>query len=142
MSRPSNTIEPPSAKCAPAMALRSVLLPEPFGPIRPWKLPAATSTSTPSSARNVRKLLLTPRISSNAMAASPALPAATVGADALAVRHNQAEYAFGLEQHHRKQHDAEDDRPDLLDGIDVGLDVGQHFHRRRPQDRSDQGARS
>src|ERR1700757_1632347 len=116
MSRPSNTMVPPSAKCAPAIAFRSVLLPEPFGPIKPWKLPAATSTSTPSSARNVRKVLLTPRISSSAMAASPAPPAAPIRTDALAIRHDEAENALGLKHHHHQQHEAENDGPDRLDG--------------------------
>ena len=35
MSAPSKRIVPSLAKCAPASAFSSVLLPEPFGPISP-----------------------------------------------------------------------------------------------------------
>src|SRR5262249_53200349 len=123
MSRPSNTMVPESAKCAPAIAFRSVLLPEPLGPIRPWNVPAWTSMSTPSSARKVRNVLVTPRISSSAMSLAAAAPA--VGAEALAVADQQAQDALGLEQHHAQQHQAQDDRPHSLDGVDVGQHVGQ-----------------
>src|SRR5215475_8985490 len=139
MSWPSNTMLPESAKCAPAIAFRSVLLPEPLGPIRPWNVPAWTSMSTPSSARKVRKVLLTPRISSSAMMS---LAAAAVGADALAVADQQPQDALGLEQHNAQQHQAQDHRPDPFDGIDVRQHVGQDFDGGGAQHRADQGARA
>src|SRR5262245_5553934 len=139
MSWPSNTMLPESAKYAPATAFRSVLLPEPLGPIRPWNVPARTSMSTPSSARRVRNVLVTPRISSSAMMS---LSTSAVGPDALAVADQQAQNSLGLEQHHAQQHQAEDDRPDPLDGVDVGQHVGQDFDGGRAQHRADQRARA
>src|ERR1700722_11649112 len=39
-------IEPDTGRRRPAMMLASVLFPEPFGPISPWIVPAATPTLT------------------------------------------------------------------------------------------------
>ena len=47
---PSNAIEPPSFRSEPEMQLMSVVLPEPFGPIRPKRSPRAISTLTSDSA--------------------------------------------------------------------------------------------
>src|SRR6266702_3827944 len=124
MSRPSNTMVPVSAKCAPAIAFRSVLLPDPLGPIRPWNVPASTSMSTPSSARSVRNVLLTPRICNSTMAPSPAAPAPAVGADAFPVGDENAQNSLGLEHHDGQQDQPQDDRPELLDGVDVRQHVG------------------
>src|SRR5271169_4834937 len=96
---PSNTMVPVSAKWAPAIAFRSVLLPDPLGPISPWNVPASTPMSTPSSARSVRNVLLTPRICNSATTPSPAAPAPAVGADALAIGDEHAQNSLGLEHH-------------------------------------------
>ncbi len=42
MSRPSNRIRPPSVGKVPDTQLMSVVLPEPFGPMRPNRSPALT----------------------------------------------------------------------------------------------------
>ncbi len=44
------------------MQLKSVVLPEPFGPMMPWMVPAATSMPTESRARSAPKDLLSPVI--------------------------------------------------------------------------------
>lgn len=50
MSAPASTTLPPSSFWKPEMQSMAVLLPEPFGPIRPVMLPASTAKDTPSSA--------------------------------------------------------------------------------------------
>ena len=50
MSRPSNRTLPASGGTSPEMQLNSVVLPAPFGPIRPVMRPASTDRSTPRSA--------------------------------------------------------------------------------------------
>ena len=60
ISSPSNTIEPPSFRSDPEMQLISVVLPEPFGPIRPKRSPRAISTLTSDSAVKPPKCLETP----------------------------------------------------------------------------------
>ena len=49
------------------MALSSVLLPDPLGPIRPWKLFSPIAKPAPSSAFSAPKLFLMPCTVSNAM---------------------------------------------------------------------------
>src|SRR5215469_9963351 len=56
----SKAIEPTVGRNVPAIKLKVVLLPEPFGPIRPRISPAATLNDTRLTARNPSKLLLTP----------------------------------------------------------------------------------
>ena len=60
MSCPSKTIDPVSLYSAPEMQLMSVVLPEPFGPIRPRRSFAPSSSSMPSSATKPPKRLETP----------------------------------------------------------------------------------
>src|SRR5260221_6512585 len=50
ISSPRKRTEPASGLSAPAMRLKVVLLPEPFGPIRPSSSPSATSNETPPTA--------------------------------------------------------------------------------------------
>ena len=61
MRRPSMTIEPPSGGYMPEMALKSVVLPAPLGPIRAWSRRSARVRSTVSTAVKSPKRLLTPR---------------------------------------------------------------------------------
>src|SRR5438552_10442557 len=63
MSSPSKRMLPSSFLSVPAMQLTSVLLPEPFGPMRPTRSPGRTRKSTPSSAVKPPKRLVTPRTS-------------------------------------------------------------------------------
>src|SRR3954465_8934269 len=101
MSRPAKAILPVSGRCAPAIAFSSVLLPEPFGPISPWKLPGRTVTSTPSKALSAPKRLPTSRTSSS----GSVMAATSVGADTLACRDQHAEQPRGLEGHDQQQHE-------------------------------------
>ena len=50
ISRPSKRIEPPSIGWVPTIELNSVVLPEPFGPIRPTIWPSPTVRLTLSLA--------------------------------------------------------------------------------------------
>src|SRR5581483_7739656 len=56
--------EPALGLSAPAIRLKVVLLPEPFGPIRPRISPSATSKETFLTARKPSKLLVSPSTSS------------------------------------------------------------------------------
>src|SRR6266852_2629710 len=66
MSCPSKRMLPSSFLSVPAMQLTSVLLPEPFGPMRPTRSPGRTMKSTRSSAVKPPNLLVTPETSSSA----------------------------------------------------------------------------
>lgn len=46
----------------PVMQLKSVVFPEPLGPMMPWMVPAATARPTPSRARSAQKDLQRPEI--------------------------------------------------------------------------------
>ncbi len=67
---PAQRISPASGRCAPASTLISVDLPAPFWPSRQCTSPAATSRSTPSSARTPGNSLTMPRICSSGRASS------------------------------------------------------------------------
>src|SRR5258708_1674997 len=60
ISSPSKRMLPSSFLSVPAMQLTSVLLPEPFGPMRPTRSPGRTAKSTLSSAVKPPNLLVTP----------------------------------------------------------------------------------
>ena len=51
---------PSDTRSAPRMSLNSVLLPAPLGPISPWRAPASSRRSTPSTARRPPKTRETP----------------------------------------------------------------------------------
>src|SRR6516165_8716572 len=51
MSRPSSSIVPASGRIWPSTLLKSVVFPEPFGPITPKISPGITSKLTPPTAR-------------------------------------------------------------------------------------------
>src|SRR5215475_5426702 len=68
-SRPS-TFNSPSYDVSPRIALRAVVFPAPFGPIRPRMRPSSTRKSTPSSATVVPYDLRRPRASMHAMASA------------------------------------------------------------------------
>ena len=76
--RPSKRTVPVSLASVPHRQLTSVLLPEPFGPMRPRRSPALTVSEIPSSATKPPKRL--PRLSMvrSAFAASVAFAAVVV----------------------------------------------------------------
>src|SRR5216110_698988 len=67
-SRP-RTVNCPSYEVRPRIALSAVVLPAPFGPIRPRMRPSSTRRLMPSSATVVPKALRRPRASMHAMSA-------------------------------------------------------------------------
>src|SRR5512140_254426 len=60
ISRPRNWIDPLLGASAPAIRLKVVLLPDPFGPIKPRISPSATSKETRSTALKPPKTLVIP----------------------------------------------------------------------------------
>src|SRR5439155_1480161 len=64
ISRPRKRTDPAVGRSAPAMRLKMVLLPEPFGPMRPRSSPSATSNETLLTARKPSKLFVRPETSS------------------------------------------------------------------------------
>src|SRR2546428_3885585 len=64
MSLPSREMLPEEIGITPEMQLTSVVLPDPFGPIRPRISPAARVRSTPASAATPPNRLTTPRTES------------------------------------------------------------------------------
>ena len=57
MSRPSSRMAPPSGRSAPAIRLKSDVLPAPFGPMMPSAVPSATARSMPSATSTEPKAL-------------------------------------------------------------------------------------
>ena len=70
ISRPSKRIEPAFGLSAPAIRLKIVLLPDPFGPIRPRISPARRSKPTSLTAVKPPKRLVRPSTSSTGARAS------------------------------------------------------------------------
>ena len=62
---PSSQTSPASARIVPPIRLKVVVLPEPFGPIRPVIVPRSTSNEHPSTARTPSKLRSRPLTSSS-----------------------------------------------------------------------------
>src|SRR5437588_11331468 len=60
MSSPSRSTRPESALCTPVITLNNVVLPAPFGPMRPAISLAVTLMSTAASARRPPKCTPTP----------------------------------------------------------------------------------
>ena len=106
MSSPRNTTVPASVRNAPEMQLISVVLPEPFGPIRPKRSPGRMSTLTLSSAVKPPKRLVSADIRSRGALGfgshhpSPSVALAANLAD-------QANDALRRADHEQHQHHAE-----------------------------------
>src|SRR5713101_6925505 len=64
MSPPSKRIEPALGGKVPAIRLKIVVLPEPFGPMRPRISPGLTAKDTPLTARNPPNRFARPATSS------------------------------------------------------------------------------
>ena len=60
ISSPANVMEPAVGTYMPAMQLKIVLLPEPFGPIRPRISPSSTSNETLETAVKPSNILVRP----------------------------------------------------------------------------------
>src|SRR5206468_11920049 len=103
MSRPSKRMRPASAASAPDTQLMSVVLPEPFGPMRPNRSPAFTDKLTRLSAVKPPNRLTRPSTSSNA----PAIASAPSQAS------HQTEDALGRQDDEGDQHDAHDEQVHL-----------------------------
>src|SRR5437660_12280011 len=69
MSRPSNTTSPRLGRCRPLMTLNSVVLPAPFGPIRPVMRLASAASATSLTATSPPKRTVTPLTSRSAIRA-------------------------------------------------------------------------
>src|SRR5438093_849874 len=80
MSLPANETVPSVGGCSPQITLNSVVLPAPFGPIRPVTMPSSTSRSTPWSACTPPNRTSTSATSSSANA-SHLLPEDGVGVE-------------------------------------------------------------
>src|SRR5579864_9441198 len=72
MSSPPNRMRPVVGSVAPAMQLKKVDLPAPFGPISPMISPSATDRSAPATARKLPNSLET-LVASSSMGAPPLL---------------------------------------------------------------------
>src|SRR3989441_136407 len=78
--RPRKTTSPAAGAKRPVNALKSVVFPEPFGPITPTVSPSATTTSTPSRATSPPKRTVSPVTSSKlTVVAGAARPVNAVG---------------------------------------------------------------
>src|SRR5256886_2856350 len=78
--RPRKTTSPAAGAKRPVSALKSVVFPEPFGPITPTVSPSATTTSTPSRATSPPKRTVSPVTSSKlTVVAGAARPVNAVG---------------------------------------------------------------
>src|SRR5262249_37155904 len=110
MSRPSNTMRPPSTGSEPDTQLISVVLPEPLGPINPNRSPGFTAMVTRLSPVKPPKRGVSPSLSSSAPATSaPAQPV------------HEAENALRRQHDEGHQHDADDEQ----------VQLGRDRHRRQ-----------
>src|SRR5512136_1627756 len=98
MRSPSSTMAPEWGGMSPEMRLRSVVLPAPFGPMRPCTSPTPTSSEAPSTAARPPKVRRTPcRLSSMGLPARPQPGAHPPG---------QGGDALGQEEDDEEQHGA------------------------------------
>src|SRR5437588_7855143 len=96
---------------APAIHFISVLLPEPFGPIRPWNSFSPTVSAAPSSAVSLPKIFLMPAASRSGIALLlfglllVFLGLGTKTADPLALAEHKTDQAERPEQDHEQKQD-------------------------------------
>src|SRR5438067_4941516 len=100
-SRPARATRPASIRCSPEMALNSVVLPAPLGPMRPTIDPSGTRTETRSRAWRPPKATEMPSTTSRssiALADDPWAPAAAIagGGRFLGRRHGDEVVGLGL----------------------------------------------
>src|SRR5262245_4950109 len=141
MSRPAKRIIPSVGSSAPATHFMSVLLPEPFGPMRPWNSFSPTVRSTPPRAVSCPKTLVTPRTSSSGIVCSRigvAARRAVEAADPLPLGNHESDQPGWPEQDDEQQQQPQDDGPDLLEI--VGEPEADNLDRDDADDGTDQGA--
>src|SRR5215472_3720965 len=98
-SRPRKLTRPPSTGRRPVTQLKSVVLPEPLGPIRLTSSPAPTDRSTASTAVTPRKRLVSPRTSRSGMSLPRGGAAAQESADALGPADHDDEEQHAVDHH-------------------------------------------
>src|SRR5262245_48067988 len=103
MSCPSKRMVPALTGRTPDTQLMRVVLPEPFGPMRPKRSPGRTERLTPFSAVKPPKRLTSPSTSRSGSAMGSAAPQAA----------RQAEDALGRQDHERHEDHADDEEVHL-----------------------------
>src|SRR5262252_1230371 len=121
-SRPPKQIAPSVGISAPATHFSSVLLPEPLGPMRPQSSFSPMIRSTPLTATNRPKTLVSPRTSSSGIVRSCVGVArrkrtTTEAADPLLFGHHKPEQPGGPKQGDDEQQQPENNGPDLRKAI-------------------------
>src|SRR5881628_1733794 len=122
MSSPFHNTAPELAGASRAITLRSVVFPEPFGPMMPRTSPGATTNDTFETAMRPLKRLVTARTSSS----TPRPP-----------RHERSHDAAGHDEDREDQDGAVEHRAQLATQVD---DVRQPGEDQRANDRSGQRA--
>src|SRR2546421_2428676 len=122
MFSPFHSTAPALAGASRAITLRSVVLPEPFGPMMPTTSPRSTVNDTFETAMRPLKRLVTARTSSS----TPCPP-----------RHERSHDAAGHDEDREDQDGAVEHRPQLAAQVD---DVRQPGEDQRANDRSGQRA--
>src|SRR3989442_810484 len=122
MFSPFHSTAPALAGASRAITLRSVVLPEPFGPMMPTTSPGATANDTFETAMRPLKRLVTARTSSS----TPRPP-----------RHERSHDATGHDEDRKDQDGAVEHRAQLAAQVD---DVRQPGEDERANDRSGQRA--
>src|SRR5512137_2379344 len=127
---PSSRMVPEVAGMSPETRFKSVVLPAPFGPMRPCTSPASTAREAPSTAARPPKVLRTSS-SSSSMGLPPRPPpgaqAARQGGDALGQEEDD-------EQQHQAVHE-EAKRAGLEP--DPGADLAEHLGQQGEEGRAD-----
>src|SRR5882672_3128751 len=123
MSDPARRIVPPSARTTPEMRLMSVVLPAPFGPMRPSASPSAMLRSTRSTAVTPPKRFVRPTVSSNIR-----------GSDA-----GELSRAADLDERHQaaRQIDDDDQQDRALEDVAVILQGAKQLRQRSEQTRAE-----
>src|ERR1019366_905343 len=132
MSRPSKTMRPLVGAKTPAMRLKSVVLPAPFGPMSATISPWSTRSDTSETAFRPRKYLQAPMISSIAgirLVPLPALEAETPC--------DPRPHAIGHEHDRDAEHDAVEH---LLDAGHVDAEGAERGVQRFREQHQDRGA--
>ena len=122
----------PESGCRnPVSRLTNVVLPAPFGPIRPTRAPASRSTSIDCATTSAPKLLFRSRIERAGVGAHAASERLREAGDKLAADAAEIHQPAFQKQHRRDQHAADDEFPEmradlggriLHDEIDHGAD--------------------
>src|ERR1700674_625312 len=141
MRSPPRRTSPPSGGNTPAMTLKQVVLPAPFGPIRAQISPSRTAKRTSSTARKPRKCLEMPSTSrSGAIELARFAPRTEPGRAA-----GRRPDAMRQEDDHREETNTVEDllgaRRLHAEGVQqIGQALGEPGEQERPQNRTEQRA--